>query len=121
MRLTPKVYYDTVLKGATYEIGAFYAVPLTTMGTELDFSAAIGGFKWRDALENSSPRTKNWGDYWQAGVALPFQVSANSKVTVGWYYAKGDDNFVKQGTAPKVENAAAIGRGVGTISYAITF
>lgn len=121
LRLTPKFYYDTVLKGATYEFGAFYAVPLTELGTELDFTATLGTFKWRDALENTSPRAKNWGDYWQAGVALPFQLNASSKLTVGWYYAKGDDNFIKVGTTPKVENGAAVGRGVATISYALTF
>lgn len=121
LRLTPKLYYDTVLKGATFELGAFYAVPLTTLGTELDFTATIGTFKWRDSIENASPRIKNWGDYWQAGVALPFQVSATSKLTVGWFYAKGDDNFYKQGTAPKVANSGAVERGVVTVSYAVTF
>lgn len=121
LRLTPKVYYDAVLEGATYELAAFYAVPLTTLGTELDFSATIGTFEWKDAVENASPRVKNRGDYWQAGVALPFQITATQRVTVGWYYAKGDENFLKQGTAPKVANGGAVGRGVGVISYAIAF
>ena len=30
-------------------------------------------------------------------------------------------NYLKQGTAPKTLNSAAVGRGVVTVSYAISF
>jgi hypothetical protein len=120
-KLTPKLYYDLVLKGPTYEFTAAYVIPLKDANTELDFTATFGTFKWTEAFENTSPAAKNWGNYYLVGVAAPFQVSANSKLTVGLAYTKGSDNFVKIGTDAKFENSAAVGRGVITVSYAITF
>jgi len=121
VKLTPKLYYDMVLHGPTYELTAAAALPLKDAGTELDFTATIGTFKWTDAFEDSSPAYKNYGNYWLLGVAAPFQLTKNGKLTVGVAYTKGSDNFIKQGTSPKFENTAAVGRGVVTISYAITF
>lgn len=121
LKLTPKVYYDLMLNGPTAEFTAAYAVPLKDMGTELRFTGTVGTFKWSEAFENSSPKTKNWGDYWAVGVAAPFQINPRSSLTVGWSYTGGEDNFVKQGTLPKVKNTAAVHRGVVTISYAYTF
>lgn len=121
VKLTPKLYYDLVLKGPTYELTAAAALPLKDAGTELDFTATIGTFKWTDAFENSDPSYKNYGNYWLLGVAAPFQLTKNSKLTVGFAYTKGSDNFLKQGSLPKYENTGALGRGVVSISYAITF
>ncbi|WP_158277579.1 TorF family putative porin [Opitutus sp. ER46] len=118
---TPKVYYDLVLDGPTYELNAFYALPLKAIGSELDFTASAGTFKWTDAWELTQPKMKNWGDYWLVGVAMPYQVTKNSKLTVGVAYTKGSGNYLKQGTDPKVENSAAVGRGVVTVAYAMTF
>ena len=121
IKLTPKLYYDMVLKGPTYELTATAAVPLKDAGTELDFTATVGTFKWTDAFESSDPSYKNYGNYWLIGVAAPFQVTKNGKLTVGLAYTKGSDNFIKQGSFPKFENTSAVGRGVFTVSYAITF
>ena len=120
LRLSPKLYYDTVLDGLTAEVTAFYAVPLTRLGTELDFTAVYGSFKWDDATKNSSPTVKNWGDYWSFGVAMPYQVSANSKIIVGAAYVEGSGNFFKQGSQPRAPNTAAASRGVFTLAYSIT-
>ncbi|MDB6114289.1 MAG: hypothetical protein JWQ62_1234 [Lacunisphaera sp.] len=121
LKLTPKLYYDFVLKGPTAEITAAYAVPLTDLSTELDFTGTYGTFKWKDYAPNNTPDIKNWGDYYLVGVALPFQVNKESKFTIGWAYTKGTNNFLKQGTDAKVANSGAVGRGVLTLSYAITF
>lgn len=121
VKLTPKFYYDLVLKGPTYEFTASTAVPLKDAGTELDFTATVGTFKWTDAFENSTPSYKNYGDYWLVGVAAPFQITKSGKLTVGLAYTKGSNNFIKQEGSPKFENTAAVGRGVLTVSYAITF
>jgi len=121
LTLTPKLYYDVVLKGPTYEFNAAYALPLKDAGTELDFTGTIGTFRWTDAAENTSPSVKNWGNYWQAGVSAPFQITKEAKFIVGWAYAKGSDNFVKQGSLPKSANPAAVGRGVVTVSWAMTY
>ena len=120
-KFTPKVYYDFVLKGPTLELTAAYAIPLPDIKSELDFTASAGTFKWTDALENTTPKAKNWGDYYSVGVAMPFQVSTGSKLTLGVAYTKGSNNYVKIGTDHRFENTAAVGRAVFTLSYAISF
>ena len=122
--LTPKLYYDFVLKGPTVELNAAYNVPLKDAGTELDFAATLGTYKWTAAAEDTSPDVKNYGNYWLVGVTLPFAFGkdgADGTFKLGWAYTKGSDNFFKQGTAGKSANAAALGRGVVTVSYAFKF
>lgn len=121
VRFTPKLYYDFALEGPTAELTAAYALPLQSLGTELNFSATAGTFKWRNALERATPNVSNWGSYWSAGVALPFQVTLNGRVIAGFAYHRGFDNELKQGTAPKSAKAAAMGRGVVTLAYMLTF
>ena len=67
VKLTPKVYYDTVLKGATYELTAAYALPLKDLGTELGFVATAGTYKLKKAANHTTPDVKAWGDYWLIG------------------------------------------------------
>lgn len=121
LKLTPKLYYDFVTKGATVEFTAFYALPLTGLSTELDFIAQVGTYKWTEFANNTSPAVKAWGDYWFVGVSAPFQLTPASKLVVGFAYTEGRDAFTKQGTAPKSVNGGAIGRGVASISYWHTF
>jgi len=56
VKFTPKIYYDTVLEGPTYELTVFYAVPLSDLGTELDFTAVVGSYIWKDYARKSDPR-----------------------------------------------------------------
>ena len=121
VKLTPKIYYDFVLQGPTYEFTAAYALPLQSAGTELDFVGTVGTFKWDSAAQDTTPDVKNWGDYYLIGVSLPFQVTKESKLTVGFAYTEGSNNYLKQGTDHKAKNTAAVGRGVVTVSYAWTF
>lgn len=121
LRLTPKVYYDLVLEGVTVDLTAFYAVPLKNLGTELDFTAVVGTFDWDEAAEDTTPSVRNWGSYWSAGVSVPFQLTANSKLTLGFAYVRGYDNFTKQASFPKVENSLAVGRGVVSLAYSMSF
>ena len=121
LKLTPKLYYDLVLKGPTYEFTAAYAIPLKDLGSELDWTATAGTFKIDDASKGASPSVKNWGDYYLLGVSLPFAITKESKLIVGFAYTKGSANFFKAGSTPKVENTAAVGRGVVTLGYAYTF
>ncbi len=121
LRLTPKVYYDFVREGFTAEVSAFYAYPLTRIGSELDFTAEIGSFEWRDAVKGASPATKQSGDYWSAGVAMPYQVTSNGTVTLGFAYVKGTGHSLKSGTAPRRENPAAMGRGVVSLSFSLSY
>ena len=121
LTITPKVYYDFVLKGPTAELGLTYNVPLKDAGTELDFAGTIGTYKWTSAGKDFKPDLKNYGDYWSAGVTLPFAVTKDSTVKVGWLYTKGSENFYKQGSLPKSANTAAVGRGVLSLALAIKF
>jgi Putative MetA-pathway of phenol degradation len=50
LKLTPKLYYDFVLREATYEFNAAYAVPLKDLGTELDFNGAAGYYRGTDVV-----------------------------------------------------------------------
>lgn len=121
VKLTPKVYYDVVLKGPTYELNAFYAVPLKDIGSELDFVASFGGYKWKEFANDASPSVKAWGMYWLVGVSAPFQVTPKSKLTVGFAYTEGKKAYTKAGNFGKTPNSLALGRGVLTVSYSHTF
>ncbi len=121
IKFTPKIFYDFVLDGPTFELGAGYALPLKDLGTELGFSASIGTYLLNDFAKGSSPRTKAWGDYWSVGVAAPFQLTKESKLTVGFAYTKGDGAYTKVGSAPKSVNTSAVGRGVISLSYSYSF
>jgi uncharacterized protein (TIGR02001 family) len=119
--LTPKLYYDVVLSGATYELNAAYALPVKEIGSELDFAATIGTYDWSKALARQTPDAKGRGDYWLVGVTLPYQVTRTSKVALGIAYTRGSNNYFEQAGSPRVPNMGAVGRGVVTLSYAVTF
>jgi len=120
-KLTPKFYYDVVLKAATYELTATYAVPMKDIGSELDFTATGGTYKGTDVANDTSPSVKAWGDYWLVGVAMPFQITKEAKLTIGFAYTEGANAFLKQGNLGKSPNTLAVGRGVASIAYAWSF
>jgi len=121
IKLTPRLYYDFVLEAVTAELSVGYAMPLKELGTEVDFLGTYGTYLGDDVIKNAHPSVKAWGDYWQAGLTLPFQLSKESKVSVGFAYAKGSAANFKQGSAPKFGNSLAVGRGVVTLSYTCSF
>ena len=121
VKITPKVYYDLVLEGPTYEISAFYAVPLKDIGSELDFTGTYGGYKWKEFVNDASPAVKAWGQYWMLGVSAPFQISPKSKLVLGYTYAEGTKAFTKAGSSGATANPLAIGRGVVNVSYSYAF
>ena len=121
VRLTPRIYRDLALKQSLFEFSAACALPLARTGTELDLLATAGTFKAADALSNHAPAVRHWGNYWQAGATLPFAIPGAGTLSLGWAYTRGANNFLKQGSAPKIRNPTAVGRGVVTVSYAITF
>ena len=120
VKFTPKVYYDFVLQGATLEVTAAFALPLKDAGTELDFAATLGTYKWKAAVPDVTPDIENRGDYFQFGVSAPFTVSKDSKLIIGVAYVEGSNNSFTQ-AGVRSDNTAAVGRVVGTLSYAITF
>ena len=121
IKFTPKIYYDFVLDGPTFELTTAYALPLKELGTELDFTGVYGTYLLNDALTDAAPRTKAWGNYWLVGVSAPFQITKESKVSVGFAYTKGDNAYLKAGSLPRSSNTSAVGRGVVTVSYSYAF
>ena len=121
VKFTPKIYYDVILKGPTYELTAAFTVPLQDLGSELDFTAVGGTYKWTDAARNASPTLTNYGDYYLGGVSMPFQITKESKIALGYAYTKGTGNYFKTSGSPKWQNPAAVGRGVATLTYTYTF
>lgn len=121
VKLIPKIYYDLVLEGPTYEITALYAYPLKTIGSELDFTATFGGYKWKETANDASPDVKAWGEYWLFGVAAPFQITPKARLTVGFAYTEGRKAYTKAGNFGKTPNSLAVGRGVVSLTYSMTF
>jgi hypothetical protein len=119
--LTPKAYYDVVLRGPTYELNGAYVVPLKSFGTELDFLGTVGTYKQDDVVHTSKQATLAWGNYWVAGVTAPFKIDAHSQVSLGWAYANGWDSYSKTGKARQSLNTASVGRGVTSVSYNYSF
>ncbi len=121
VKFTPKIYYNVVLDGPTYELNAAYAYPLKDLGTELDFTGQIGTFIQRDVAKDSNPAVKSYGNYWLLGVSMPFQITTKSKLTVGFAYTESRDDWIKAGNTAKFVNPLAVDRGVVTVSYSYSF
>jgi uncharacterized protein (TIGR02001 family) len=121
VKLIPKLYYDMVLKGFTYELTALYALPLKAIGSELDFTGTYGSYKWTEATNDASPDVTAGGDYWLVGVAMPFQISAKSRVSMGVAYTEGRKAYTEAGSLGRTPNPLAVGRWVGTVSYSLAF
>jgi uncharacterized protein (TIGR02001 family) len=121
VKFTPKIYYDVVLSGPTYELNAAYTVPMKAYNSELDFSGTVGTYDLDKAVNKATPGVSAWGNYWLVGVSVPITINTASKLMVGFAYTKGESSYTKQGTAPKAFNSEAVGRGVFSVSYAYTF
>jgi hypothetical protein len=121
VRVVPKLSHDLDLKATTLEVAAAYALALPALGTELDFHAAVGTYRRRDDVPRVLGAGKAWGDYWQIGVSLPYQVSFRTKLVVGWTYAAGSGAFVKSGSAPRLPDPRTAGRGFASLGLSTTF
>jgi uncharacterized protein (TIGR02001 family) len=118
---SPTLYYDMVLKGPTLELNVSFAVPLKGPVSELDFNGTLATYKWDEAADNTTPSVENSGNYWLVGVTALIPVSKDGKFAVGLAYTEGSDNYYKQAGSPKIVNTAAVGRGVLTVNYVVTF
>lgn len=121
LQLTPKVYYDVVMDGPTFELNAAYTVPLEKLHTQLDFSGSVGTYYWNDSVKDASPRVENSGSYFQLGVALPFAINERLTFTPGLAYTEGFDNKYEVSGEPDADNSAAEGRFVLTVSLSYSF
>lgn len=119
--LTPKLYYDVVLRGPTYELNAAYAVPVKEIGSELDFYASVGAYAWDAAVAQTTPRTRARGNYWNATVTLPFQITARAKLAASIGYAQGWRSTLRQSGLPPRPNALMASRVLVTVGYTVIF
>ena len=121
LKFSLNLYYDTVMEGPTYEFGIEYSIPLRQLDTEIELSALIGRYDWDDSVAGWPIKINNKGDYFQAGVSIPYEFSKKSKLIAGWYYTKGTNNYFRFGNDPKESNPDAIGRGVFSLSFSHSF
>ncbi len=121
IKLTPKVYYDVVLEGPTFELSAAYAVPLKALRTELDFTASVGTFWANNVVNRASPRVENTGSYYLIGLTMPFEIAKHVKVTPGVAYTEGFENYFEGSGSPRIDNSAAVAHVVGTLSLSLSF
>jgi len=120
VQFTPKVYYDVILEGATFELTSALAVPLKSFGTELDFSATAGTYQWRKSARHASQAILNEGDYWSVGIAVPVQISFRSKVTAALSYSDGRNNFFQQAGSVRRKNPDAGSHVAFTLGYSLS-
>jgi uncharacterized protein (TIGR02001 family) len=119
--LTPKVYYDVVLGGPTYEFDVSYTTPLKQINSELDWTGTVGTYDLSNCVKGANPDVRSYGNYWLVGVSMPFTVNKAGTLTIGFAYTEGTDAYNKQNGSPKSVNTAAVGRGVVTLGYIWTF
>ncbi len=121
VRVTPKLSHDFDLEATTLEVSAVYALALPSLGTELDFNGAAGTYLRREDVPGVTGARKAWGNYWQVGVSLPYQVSFRTKLVVGWTYAAGSGAFVKSGSVPRLADPRTASRGFASLGFSTTF
>jgi len=121
MSFSANFYYDIVMEGPTYEFGVDCSIPAKVF--EIELSALIGTYDWSDSVAGETTKYGLKGNYWQAGIAIPFEFSENSKLTVGWYYAKGLNNksYWTEDGSKIIETNPDIGRGVFNVSFSQSF
>ena len=103
------------------EITGAHSVALANLGVTLDLFATYGAYRIADVVKDSKPAVKNWGSYFSAGFSIPFQISTNSKLNLGWSYNEGWQNKIKVGTFPQMQNPLQAARGVVSINYSLSY
>jgi hypothetical protein len=119
--VTPKLSYDLSLKATTLEVTTIYALALPSLGTELDWSLTGGSYLRRDDAAGFAANTRAWGNYWQAGVTLPYQVGPHTRLLVGWAYAAGSGAAMKVGGGPRRADPRMASRGFVSLGFSSTF
>ena len=121
VRITATCYYDLTRKGPTFELTGAVALPLKTLGTELDLTANLGDYRLRDAFKNALSRKKLWGNYWSFGASVPFQITPASNIRIGVSYNAGFNSYIKHGAAPRTKNPLAARRASAQVGYSLSF
>jgi len=92
---------------------------ITPLETDVELSILIGRYALSDTT-NEPIKIKNKGDYYQAGVSVPIELSAQSQLSVGLYYIKGTNNYFWIEDRKEL-NPDAIGQFVFQLSFSRSF
>lgn len=114
LTVTPIVSYDVVLKGFTGQVTLGYTVKTLV---ELDFAIIGGEYYLNNSVKDDS--VKNYGDYWSAGVTIPYTVNGFTKLNFGWAYNNGD-SYDKSNGVTEI-NDLKTSKGVVTVGLVISF
>jgi uncharacterized protein (TIGR02001 family) len=80
-------YYDTVLKQNTGLGSLGYALPLASLGTELDLTGYYGIVGGRDVIPSLKKGVHQSYKYTGADLSLPYKLAANTTLTLAAHYA----------------------------------
>jgi len=116
-----KFAYDAILKGEVGEITGLYGVPLASLGTEIDLKVTGGAFIYHDAVNRIQPAAEEFGAYGQAGFTVPYQISASSRVALGYAYSEGRGGWIKAGALPKYRDPLEASRGIASVAFTWSF
>jgi len=118
--LSLNLYYDVIQKGPSYEVAAGYSISIAErFGVEL--AALAGKYDQTDVdTIKTDPKLTSTGNYWQAGVSVPIELTKTMTVTPGWLYSKGYDHIAQRKNEPKMQLPDE-GRGVFSLSFSYTF
>jgi len=98
--LTPSLYayYDWKLDTYTVQGSVGYSLPIKRIGTSLDFAVTYGyAANTGRYASNKAP-----GNYWGAGVTIPYKLAANATLTGGLQYAGNDEDLTGFGESYKL-------------------
>jgi hypothetical protein len=115
------LYYDIIMKGATYELGADYSIHVQPIDLDIELSALVGKYDWSDSVADDTIKTRNSGNYFLTGLAVPYKFSKRSSLSVGWHFTKGINNYYYEGNRKISSNPEAVGKGFFSASYSFSF
>jgi len=119
--LAPRLSLDPRRKGVTAELGAALALPLTALGTELDFSATLGVYRERDAIRGGPGETRAGGRYGQLGVSVPYQLNYQTRIQLGLSYSFSDGLYLQPPGGPRSGHPLAANRAVASLGLQRSF
>jgi hypothetical protein len=121
VRFTPVYYHDFSRQGSTVELNAAVALPLRSIGSELDLTLTGGSYRLDDAFSAPLARTTLRGDYWQCDATVPLQLTQHAKLTFALSYIAAANAYLQPQGSARVANPLATHRVVVRLGYSYVF
>jgi uncharacterized protein (TIGR02001 family) len=88
-------YYDFRLHTSTLQGAVGYSLPLTQIGTSLDFSAFYALARTRDALPDAAgPRIHDGSSYYGVDLAIPYKLTEKATLAPSVHWADDANNVL---------------------------